>query len=334
MIEVALVRQVKGVLIAGPYRATCKTRPHWKHGSDSDDEYNYLQVLTMVLSSFSDALRSFVHTLVTMANPPPRPPPNSFLTPKQDINIDATSWGFLVLQPGPFHELSSSSSIVKLLYLKGKGDKEHEQLVFEVKLDPDYRHPNIFVTTDRCPKTFESQPSTPLPSLESKRTDPVPVSVSSDSLSGPFKTSSGKARADDRVFIKGSHRGFQSTEAFIDSVSGSYDVIGQWGFETPIPLSHAAIAMACVTGHSLYYEPLNHQCYWYADNVLSLLLKQRPSACKDEYFRAKQGKYLGINIRQRDSLPALTQEYGEKWESYKKDGKLFMEEETRKLDEV
>ena len=289
----------------------------------------------MVLSSFATVFRSFVHTLKTMATPPADLPPNAFLTPKEDIKIDTTTWSTLVLQPGPFKVLSSSSSVVKLVYLKGKGDKEHEQLAFEVQLDPKYQHPNVFIITDRCPKTFESQPSTPsLPSLESKTMDPSAGSESSDGSLGLFKTSSGKARADDRVFISGSRRGFQSTDAFMESLSGSYAAIAQWEFEEPIPLLQAATAIACVTKHSLYYEPLCHQCYWYADMVSSLLLRLRPPACKDQPFTTKQGRYRGLDIRQGDSLAALTLEYDGRWKAYEQDGKLLEEGEQRKLDEV
>lgn len=306
------------------------TEPRVKPAPPSMSAFTVLQDLTMALSSLSNVLRSFVLTLKTMTTPSPDPPINSFITPKENRTLDSMSWSALTLTPGPSLELTNSSHVTRAFYLKAKGDKEHEVFFMEVQLPSTQK---TFIHTDRCPKRFGSEPPTP------SRSPAPPAPNASDpgmipESSNGFLTSSGKARADDRVFINGTHHGHSSIDVYIAARGDTYDVIGEWKFDPPIPLSHAAIAIATVTEHSVNYEPLGHQCYWYAESVLSLLLRMQPSMEKSAQFKSKQGTYFGIPIRQEDSLETLGAQFDTKLRAYIKHGKLLKEEERKKLEQV
>jgi hypothetical protein len=146
------------------------------------------------------------------------------------------------------------------------------------------------------------------------------MSPSSSSQLLPW--SGGNVRANDRVFIPGT-RHYQSLDRYRKSLRDkNYEVLGTVTLTKSMSVAELAILLRVVNEHSIHYDLLKYQCYWYAYTVWEVMRTHFGGVVVDNALISKRGKYMGITIRREDSVGAITRSFKSAW-------KELCEEETR-----
>jgi hypothetical protein len=88
-------------------------------------------------------------------------------------------------------------------------------------------------------------------------------------------------------------------------------------------LAQLTVLLKAVSEHSVHYDLLKYQCYWYAYTIWEVVRTHFRGAVTENGMQNRRGKYKGVKIRREDSVAAATETYSLAWQ-------MLCGEETRK----
>ncbi|KIM81638.1 hypothetical protein PILCRDRAFT_498291 [Piloderma croceum F 1598] len=231
-----------------------------------------------------------------------------FILPLSDLHLQVDPWATLALSPGARRDVAKATIVKSATHYKSRTNKKHEKLL--IVLQTPHAGTITYVVTDRGPDPDE---------MEARRNEPSSMSLSP--VVSSAKLSSGDVWANDKVFIPGTRR-FQSLDRYKKHLGEQYDSLCTVTLNAPMSLAQLAVLLQAVYQHSVHYQLLTYQCYWYAYTVWEILRKEFGGAVSQNKLEDKRGKYMGVNIRREDSVEAITNAYKSAWVA-------FCNEETR-----
>jgi hypothetical protein len=240
----------------------------------------------------------------------PTPSEMDFILPVNDLHLQVDLWATLALSPGARREVAKATIVKSATHYKSRTNKKHEKLL--IVLQTPHGGTITYMVTDRGPDPDE---------MEARRKEPSSMSLSPMGSSANLSLSSGDVWANDRIFIPGTRR-FQSLDCYKKHLGEKYDLLCTVTLNAPMSLAQLAVLLQAVYRHSVHYQLLTYQCYWYAYTVWEILRKEFRGEVSQNKLEDKRGKYMGVNIRREDSVEAITDAYKSAWMA-------FCDEETR-----
>jgi hypothetical protein len=204
-----------------------------------------------------------------------RKPDIPFLFPDGLTRMDVLPWAqaMTILD---HHE--DPCYVEKIEYCKCQNGKQHEFLLVAISHGTTGRITEIVV--DRSPKP--------------------PPTTGNQSSSRTAQMSSSSIPANDQVVIKGSTDQSQLTSPFIP-----FDTIATLTFGVRPALLDFATALVVIHQHASTYNPVDHQCYWFANTIWGVFSKAKYGPQIREGDRwDRRGMYSSISIG-KDSQIAI-----------------------------
>jgi hypothetical protein len=228
------------------------------------------------------------------------------ILPVDDSLLQVGQWATLALIPGQRRDTAKNMFVVSITHYKCHTEEQHEKLLLILKTPRDGASPSkmTYVVTDRGPNTHD---------VDSQRCQASSMLLSSASPSlRVISPLSPDVRANDQIFIPGT--GAPSLKRYKRQLSQRYNALCTMTLTTAMSLAQLAVLLQAVNLHSVYYNPLKYQCYWYAYTIWEVLCMEFGGIVAENRLQDKQGKYMGFNIACEDSVEAITGIYTCAWQ--------------------
>jgi hypothetical protein len=265
----------------------------------------------MVFNTVAARVRWAFSALTVLFMGDPIPPEMEFILPPSNLALPVGSWATLALSPGSNRNVAKDTLVKCAIHYKSREKKRHEKLLIVVQTP--HAGTVAYMIVDRGPDQDE---------IEARRKERPSMSPSPAGSLADVSLTSEKISADDRVYVPRTQR-FQSMERYKKYLSDSehYDALCTVTLNTPMSLAQLAVLLKAVHQHRVDYHLLKYQCYWHAYTVWEVLRAEFGGVVTQNELQARRGKYMGVNIRRKDSVEAITDAYNDAW-------KVFCEEET------
>jgi hypothetical protein len=237
-----------------------------------------------------------------------------YILPLTDLRLQVDQWALLALVPGQSRNFAKYTAVRSITQYKSKTDEEHETLLIILDTPSVGASPGktTYMVTDRGPNQSD---------MATRSGKNPPLSPSSACPPATFSPSSPEVRANDRIFVPGWEK-YQPVDIYERKLKEEYNALCTVTPTRPMSLAQLAILLKAVSKHSVHYDLLKYQCYWYAYTVWEVVRTYFSGAVTDDGLQRRRGKYKGVKIRREDSVEAATEMYGRAWT-------MLCEEEAR-----
>jgi hypothetical protein len=237
-----------------------------------------------------------------------------YILPLTDLRLQVGQWAILALVPGPSRDFAKWTAVRDMTQYKSKTDEEHEILLIVLDTPPVGVSPGktTYIVTDRGPNRSD---------MATRSSQNPPISPSFAGPSSNFSPSSPEVRANDRIFVPGSEK-YQPLDRYQKHLKETYNALCTVTPTSPMSLAQLTILLKAVGEHSVHYDLLKYQCYWYAYTVWEVVRTHFRGVVTENRLQGRRGKYKGVKIRREDSVEAATEIYSLAWN-------MLCEEETR-----
>jgi hypothetical protein len=262
----------------------------------------------MVFNAVSSRVRWAFSAVAVLFMSHPTPSEMDFVLPISELKAQVDTWATLALCSSARCDVAKGTIVKSATHYKSRMNGGHEKLL--IVLQTPHAGTITYMETDRGPDPDE---------METRRNEHPSISPSAD-LSTDISLSSSKVPADDRIFVPGTQQ-FRSLERHKKLLGQKFDALCTITLRAPMSLAQLAVLLKAVHQHSVDYDTLTYQCYWYAYTVWEIMRKEFDGDVSQNRLQDKRGKYMGVNIRREDSVEAITAAYESAWEVFCKEEK-------------